>query len=164
MYHNVGLSRSFCSEKHFNKCMNCLQNSSVNQNYWASGLSPSSRRNVLRWVEGDTYSVGSLRNFQWLRLALSEGPNRVNVVHVAFSPENGNTYIHTYTNSVDPKLGSVTVGYGISYTPTKIQIPNNEAFQNYIHKCKISIKCEIKCSPLVLCYVHTPLRGWFCFK
>jgi hypothetical protein len=36
------------------------------------------------------------------------------------------TYIYVHAlHSVDPKLVKMTVGYGISHTPTKIHIPYN---------------------------------------
>jgi hypothetical protein len=49
-----------------------INSGSKTQNYWGSGVCPSSRviennvsetvsGSVLRWWEGDTYSVGSLR-------------------------------------------------------------------------------------------------------
>jgi hypothetical protein len=46
-----------------------------------------------------------------------------------------------HTHSVDSKLAKMTVGYGISYTATKI----------HRHKCKINIKRKIQYSLPMLC-------------
>jgi hypothetical protein len=93
------------------RCTVITQVTDKNQNYLVSGICPSSgilnTRNsnvwetgsvsVLRWRERGAYSIGSLD--QWLRLALSRRPNRVDIFP---SP-----YLRTETDPVCETLFSI---------------------------------------------------------